>query len=95
MFGGPPDAGSEGDNEGLPQTRINRLSNAAIRFDGIEMEVSRYAISSDMGTMHLYARGAEMLGLYAGEGEESLFVYRADYFEDGFEIVDVPAVDGS
>jgi hypothetical protein len=37
--------------------------------------------------MTLYARGVELLGLFAGDGEESLFVYRADYFEDGFEIV--------
>jgi hypothetical protein len=38
--------------------------------------------------MMLYARGVELLGLYAGDEEESLFVYRADYFKNGFEVVD-------
>jgi hypothetical protein len=52
------------------------------------MTVSRYFLSGDMGTMTLYARGVELLGLYTGDDEKSLFVYRADYFEDGFEIVE-------
>ena len=56
--------------------------------DDQELTVSRYEISGDLGAMMLYARGVELLGLFAGDEEESMFVYRADYFENGFEIVD-------
>ncbi|MCK4391823.1 hypothetical protein KAX17_02860, partial [Candidatus Bipolaricaulota bacterium] len=59
----------------------------AIRFDDQVLTVSRYALSGDMGAMMLYARGVELLGLFTGNDEESMFVYRADYFENGFEIV--------
>lgn len=88
VFGGPPNSEDDTDRDGLPETRISRIEDGVIAFDGREMVVSQYEVSGSMGTMTLYARGIEMLGLFAGDDEESMFVYRADYFEDGFEVVD-------
>jgi hypothetical protein len=87
VFGGPPNRDAAA-TDTLPVTRINRVEDAMIRFDEQVQSVAQYEISGDMGTMRLYARGVELLGLFSGSDEESLFVYRADYFEDGFEIVE-------
>ncbi len=86
VFGGSPNRDEEIDADRLPEMRVEKIEDGAIRFDDQELIVSRYEISGDMGTMMLYARGVELLGLHAGDDEESLFVYRADYFENGFEI---------
>lgn len=88
VFGGPPNRDDDTATDGLPETRISRIEDTIIRFSDRELAVSQYQISGDMGTMILYARGIEMLGLFAGDEVESMFVYRADYFEDGFEIVE-------
>ena len=86
LFGGPPNRDEEAVDTGLPEMRVEKIEDGVIRFDDQELTVSRYVISGDMGAMMLYARGVELLGLFAGDDEESLFVYRADYFKDGFEI---------
>jgi len=75
-------------DDGLPEMRVEKIEDGAIRFADQVLIVSRYVLSGDMGAMTLYARGVELLGLFAGDDEESLFVYRADYFENGFEIVE-------
>jgi hypothetical protein len=87
VFGGPPNRDEEAVDDGLPEMRVEKIEDGAIRFDDQVLTVSRYVLSGDRGSMTLYARGVELLGLFAGDGEESLFVYRADYFENGFEIV--------
>jgi len=92
VFGGPPNRDEEAVDTGLPEMRVEKIEDSAIRFDDQVLTVSRYVVSGDMGTMMLYARGVELLGLYAGDDKESMFVYRADYFEDGFEI---PSQEGS
>ena len=86
VFGGPPNHDEEAVDTGLPEMRVEKIEDGSIRFDDQVLTVSRYMVSGDMGAMMLYARGVELLGLYAGGNEESLFVYRADYFENGFEI---------
>jgi len=88
VFGGPPNRDDEAADAGLPEMLVEKLEDGTIRFDDQELTVSRYEISGDMGAMMLYARGVELLGLFAGDEEESMFVYRADYFENGFEVVD-------
>jgi len=89
VFGGPPSSSEGASIEGLPETKISRIEDVEIQFDGRELTVSQYEISGDMGAMTLYALGVEMLGLRAGDNEdESLFVYRADYFQDGFDVGD-------
>ncbi|MFC2105189.1 hypothetical protein ACFLS0_00275 [Candidatus Bipolaricaulota bacterium] len=88
VFGGPPNRDEDATDDGLPEMRVEKIEDGTIRFDDQELDVSRYEISGDMGAMMLYARGVELLGLFAGDDEESMFVYRADYFEDGFEIVE-------
>jgi len=87
VFGGPPNRDKEAVDDGLPEMRVEKIEDGAIRFDDQELTVSRYVLSGDMGAITLYARGVELLGLFAGNDEESMFVYRADYFENGFEIV--------
>jgi len=84
VFGGPPNSDETAEEDGLPETRISRIEDGVIQFDGREMAVSQYEVTGSMGTMRLFALGIELLGLFAGDSEESLFVYRADYFEDGF-----------
>lgn len=88
VFGGPPTRDDEAASDGLPEMTIERIEDGAIRFDEQVLPVSQYVISGDMGIMTLYARGIELLGLVAGDDEESMFVYRADYFEDGFDPVE-------
>lgn len=88
VFGGPPNRDEEDENNGLPEMRVEKIEDGAIRFEDQVLIVSRFEVSGDMGTMMLYARGVELLGLYAGDDEESMFVYRADYFANGFEVVD-------
>ncbi len=91
VFGGPPNQEDGEETNELPETRITRIEDTTIRFGDRELTVSQYEISGDMGTMTLFARGIEMLGLLAGDGNESMFVYRADYFEDGFTVMGVIA----
>jgi len=88
MFGGPPNRDEEAVDDGLPEMRVEKIEDGAIRFDDQVLTVSRYLLSGDMGAMTLYARGVELLGLFAGDDEESLFVYRADYFENGLGVVE-------
>jgi len=86
MLGGPPREDDDPGDRTLPVMRVDRADDAVLRFDGREITVSRFELSSETGSMFLYARGAEFLGLYAGEGDQTLFVYRLDYFPDGFEV---------
>ena len=85
VFGGPPNRDNT-EADGLPETTISQIEDTTIQFGDRQLIVSQYQISGDMGTMTLFALGVEMLGLLAGNSEESLFVYRADYFEDGFVV---------
>ena len=86
VFGGPPSSGDSSAADTLPETRIVQKEDTVIAFDARQLIVSQYEISGDMGTMVLYALGTEFLGLFAGDEDDSLFVYRADYFENGFEV---------
>ncbi len=88
MLGGPPREDDDPGDRTLPVMRVDRTGDAILRFNEQEIAVSRYELSSETGSMFLYARGAEFLGLYADDGEQSLFVYRADFFPDGFEVVE-------
>ncbi len=87
VFGGP----SNREDPDLPTMRVEKVADGTIRYDGTDLRVERYVISGDMGTMTLFAKGSEFLGLQAGGNQETLFVYRGDYFENGFEILDTDA----
>lgn len=87
IFGGPPTQDDASPKEGLPETVITKVDDSTIQFDNQRLVVSRYEISGDMGMMTLFARETEFLGITAGDDENSLFVYRADYFKNGFEVV--------
>jgi hypothetical protein len=91
IFGGPPDQGSDADpsEEGLPVMTVERSGTASLRAGDILLEVDCYVVSSDLGESELFARGEEFLAFRAGDGDESLWVYRSDFFPDGIEIVSV------
>ena len=69
VFGGRSNQDEEGTDDGLPEMRVEKIEDGSIRFDGQALAVSRYILSGDMGAMMLYARGVELLGLYA-DGDE-------------------------
>lgn len=71
----------------LPTISIRRDGTARIRTDEIDLVVDRYAVESSLGRNMLLAVGSEFLALVAGSGDESLLVYRSDYFPSGFELV--------
>jgi hypothetical protein len=90
LLAGSPSAENDENAASLPEMHVERSTDGIIRYQGRNLIVSRYIISGDTGEMILYARGIELVGIYAGGEEGSLFVYRADYFDGGF---DVPADD--
>jgi len=72
---------------GLTSVSVERLGNGSIRADGREIQVERYRVRSALGDSVLLARQDEFLGFLAGEGNETLFVYRSDYFPRGFDLL--------
>ncbi len=90
MFGGPPGAGGDADDGGLPLLSIERWGGTSIRTASGKIAVDRYRVLSDFGESTLLAKGKDFLALLS-EGEEgTLRVYRTDFFPDGFELVDEP-----
>lgn len=90
LFGRPMNREENAAGDRLPKMWVERIEDGDIRHNDRVLTVSRYRISGDMGDMILYAHGTELLGIVANSDEGSMFVYRADYFEDGFEVVDPP-----
>jgi len=85
-FGGGP--GRDAPTGPLPTVSIRRDGSVQIRANGVEWVVDRYAVESALGGSRLLAAGGEFLALVAESGDESLVVYRNDYFPSGFEFVD-------
>ena len=90
MFGGPPDQAraDEAGNDDLPAMRVERLDDALLEAGPIQLAADRYRITSDLGESILFAKGNEFLGLLAGEEDETLLVYRADFFPNGFAVAE-------
>lgn len=89
IFGGPPREASSDQGEGnrLPVLTVERLADAILEIDTGRLVVDRYRIRSELGDSLLLAKGKEFLGFIAGDEEETLFVYRSDYFPNGFTLV--------
>lgn len=87
MFGGPPGQ-SEMESGALPRMTVERLSPMRIRAQGQTLSVDAFAVTSDIGNSLLLARDNEFLAVLAEGDEESLLVYRTDFFPEGFEIVE-------
>ncbi|MDD5452730.1 MAG: hypothetical protein PHZ21_00375 [Candidatus Bipolaricaulis sp.] len=66
--------------------RVEPGGERVILAGGSRIAVDTYRLPS-AGDAVLLARGREFLGAQIGEGTDSLFVYRSDYFPDGFELV--------
>lgn len=94
VFGGPPDQGSDADpsEDGFPVMTVERIGTASLRAGDILFDVDCYLVSSDLGESELFARGEEFLAFRAGDEDESLWVYRSDFFPDGIEIVSVTSL---
>ncbi len=90
VFGGPPNQGSDDSTaDDLPVMTIERAGIASLRAGEILLDADCYTVSSELGESELFARGDEFLAFHAGDGDESLLVYRSDFFPDGIEIVGV------
>ena len=90
VFGGPPNQETSADAaEGdLPLMTIARAGSASLRAGERVLEVDRYVVLSGFGETELFARGEEFLALRAGSEDESLWVYRSDFFSSGVEVLD-------
>jgi len=95
-LGGPP-GGETTTQSGLPRMTVERLPQVEIRVDERSLTVDAFRVTSDLGDSILLAKDSEFLAFLAGEGEETLAVFRSDFFPDGFEILTpaVPGFDGS
>lgn len=94
VFGGPPSQGSnaESTEDGLPVMTVERTGTASLRAGDVLFDADCYLVSSDLGDSELFARGDEFLAFRAGDGDDSLWVYRSDFFPDGLEIVDLTSL---
>jgi hypothetical protein len=94
VFGGPPNqrSGTESTEDGLPVMTVELTGTASLRVGELLLDADCYLVSSDLGTSELFARGDEFLAFRAGDGDESLLVYRSDFFPDGIEIVSVTSL---
>jgi hypothetical protein len=84
FFGGPP--GQSGSDRGSSPMRMSRLADVVILVGTQTLTVNAYAISSTLGDSLLLAKDREFLALLAGTEDEAFFVYRSDFFPDGFKI---------
>jgi hypothetical protein len=94
VFGGPPSQGSDADSseDGLPVMTVERTGTASLRAGEILLNVDCYLVSSELGESELFARGDEFLAFRAGDEDESLLVYRSDFFPNGIDIVSVASL---
>ena len=88
VFGGPPNRDAE-ESSGLPIMIIERAGMATLVAGEVLLEVDCYLVSSDLGESELYAYGDEFLAFRSSGEEDSLWVYRSDFFPDGVEVVDL------
>jgi hypothetical protein len=82
-FGGPPGEG----NEGPSSITVTGVEPRTLRTDAFDLQVEAHRIVGGFGESLLFAKGTEFLGLLAGQEDEQLLIYRADYFPDGFDLV--------
>ena len=93
-FGGPP--GQSEDDSGRPARMIVvERPPITIRSGTLVLETDAFTIRSAFGNGTLLARDTEFLAFLAGDADDALAVYRADYFPDGFEILGEPDLPAS
>jgi hypothetical protein len=86
VFGGPPSRDAE-ETSGLPTMTIERAGMVTLVAGEVLLDVDCYLVSSDLGDSELYAYGDEFLAFRSSGEEDSLWVYRSDFFPDGVEVV--------
>ena len=84
VFGGPP---GSGDAEAPQLMAVAARELRTLRTPSLTLQVDAYRITGGYGESLLLARGSEFLGLIAGDDDEQLLIYRADFFPNGFELV--------
>ena len=88
ILGGPPrERASDGESDSLSVLIVERIEDALLRTETGRLAVDQYRIVSELGNSFLFAKGKEFLAFIAGDEEETLFVYRSDYFPNGFTLV--------
>ncbi|MGB2983850.1 MAG: hypothetical protein WBC63_08345 [Candidatus Bipolaricaulia bacterium] len=89
VLGGPPNQEDQGP-DAVPRMTVERIPDVEIRVADAVLSVDAYVVTSGFGQSTLLAKEKEFLGFVSGDEEESLRVYRVDYFPDGFEILTDP-----
>lgn len=84
VAGGP---GAEQPPDDVPVVRLEAIGPKRVRADDRELVVDAYRLVSEMGASLIFSIGREFLGFHAGEGEDTLRVYRSDYFPEGFKVI--------
>ncbi|MEN6369953.1 MAG: hypothetical protein ABFD77_09725 [Thermotogota bacterium] len=87
MLGGPPSQEAGVAAGALPVMTVQYAGPAQLGAGKSVLDVDRYRVSSTLGESDLYARGDEFLAFRAGNEDNVLWVYRADFFPNGVEVV--------
>jgi hypothetical protein len=88
-FGGPSEQAGGAD---APSTlTVTRDGDAVLVAGGLRLTVDRYRLETAYGESFLFAKGKDFLGFVAGDEEQSMIVYRSDYFPNGFEPTVAPS----
>jgi len=68
---------------------IEPMGTATLVSGKVLLDVDCYRVSSDLGESELFAYGDEFLAFRSSDEEESLWVYRSDFFPEGIEVVSI------
>ncbi|GAB4304701.1 MAG: hypothetical protein Kow0097_02000 [Candidatus Bipolaricaulota bacterium] len=86
LVGGPPSSGAGGGRAAPAVVRVESLGERAILAGEGRIVVDAYLLHSAIGDTLLLAKERDFLAARMGEGSNALYVYRRDYFPDGFEL---------
>lgn len=82
VAGGP---GGEQAPDTVPVVRLEEMGPQRVQAGDRALVVDAHRLVSAMGNSIIFSRGREFLGFHAGDGEDTLRVYRSDYFPQGFK----------
>lgn len=74
-------------SSGISSMEVERIGTTTIKAGSKEIEVERYLIKTGSGESILLVKDGELIGFIAQGPNGSFFVYRADFFPTGFEMI--------
>ena len=88
ILGGPPreSAPEGGSSNSLSMLTIERVKDVTLQVGTRAITVDQYRVTSEMGESTLLGKGKEFLAFIAGDEDESMVVYRSDYFPTGLPL---------